>query len=296
MPLNAANLAALTTGLKALFKDGLGAIPSSFAKIATEIPSSTSEEVYAWLSNIPMMREWIGERYIKQLSKDGYRLKNRKFEGTLAVKRDDIDDDQLGTYAPTARMLGESASALSDQLVFDLLTNGFSKLCYDGQYFFDVDHPVIDANGVTQSVSNTGGGSGAPWFLLETGRSIKPVILQMRQRPTLETQDDGDRAFTRDEILYGVKARMEAGFGLWQMAYGSKQSLDTGAFNNGLAALQGFTRDGGQKLGFGMKPTLVVGPTNRAAAQAIVGVQYLANGGSNPNYQAADILVSPYLT
>ena len=56
--------------------------------------------------------------------------------------------------------LGQTAAEYPDTLTYGLLTNGFTAKCYDDQYFIDTDHPVTDANGVMQSVSNHGGGGG----------------------------------------------------------------------------------------------------------------------------------------
>ena len=63
------------------------------------------------------------------------------------------------------------------------------------------------------------------WFVLSTKGVVKPVILQSRtpiEFAALEA--DSESGFMRDEYLYGVRARYNAGYGLWQMAYGSQVS------------------------------------------------------------------------
>jgi len=42
--------------------------------------------------------------------------------------------------------MGESAATLADDLVWGLLPKGKTTLCYDGQNFFDSDHPVFANN------------------------------------------------------------------------------------------------------------------------------------------------------
>lgn len=64
------------------------------------------------------------------------------------------------------------------------------------------------------------------WFLLDTKRPIKGVILQQRSDVPVEftSLDNGtgsESAFMRDRYFYGVRARYNVGFGLWQMVYGS---------------------------------------------------------------------------
>lgn len=67
------------------------------------------------------------------------------------------------------------------------------------------------------------------WYLLCTKRRIKPLIFQQRQAPKLvcKSSDKDDNVFFKDEIIYGVKARYNVGFGLWQLAYGSTGTGET---------------------------------------------------------------------
>lgn len=58
------------------------------------------------------------------------------------------------------------------------------------------------------------------WFVLSTKGVVKPIILQSRtpiEFAALEA--DSESGFMRDEYVYGVRARYNAGYGLWQMAY-----------------------------------------------------------------------------
>jgi len=92
---------------------------------------------------------------VKALEASKYTIVNDDWEATVEVDRNDIEDDNLGIYGPQARMAGESARDLPDDIVFDLVNDGFANECYDGQYFFDTDHPVRDpATGEDASVSN----------------------------------------------------------------------------------------------------------------------------------------------
>ena len=62
------------------------------------------------------------------------------------------------------------------------------------------------------------------WFLLDTKRPIKGVILQQRSDvpvdfTALEGNSGSESAFIRDLFLYGVRARYNVGYGLWQAAH-----------------------------------------------------------------------------
>ncbi|KTT00124.1 head protein [Pseudomonas oryzihabitans] len=151
MLVNKASIQAAFVALKTLFNNAFASAPTTWDKIAMKVPSSTGSNLYAWLSAFPRMRRWVGEKHVKNLKAYRYQIENEDFEATVEVDRNDIDDDQLGIYKPQAEMAGFSAKQLPDEIIYELVNGGFSNLCYDGQYFFDVDHPVAGA-----SVSNLG--------------------------------------------------------------------------------------------------------------------------------------------
>lgn len=297
MLINNTNLTALNVAFRAAFMGALSQAASNWAQVATEVPSTTATEEYGWLGQMPGMREWVGDRVINAIAKHGYSVRNKDWESSVGVPRNAIEDDQYGIYTPLFQELGRAASAHPDQLVFEALKNGFSTLCYDGQNFFDTDHPVLDEDGVTvNSVSNSGGGSGTPWFVLDTSRSIKPLILQMRKKPQFvaKTKAEDDNVFERKEYVWGVDGRWNVGYGFWQMAYGSKQTLDETALVAALAAIGSFKGDHGRPLG--LRPTLlVVPPTLEVTAKKLVVAQTAANGATNVLAGTVQVLVSPWL-
>lgn len=180
-------------GFKTIYSDAYLSAPSEFEKIAMTVPSGSRDETYAWMGNLPAMREWVGPRVVNNLSAYGFTITNRKFESTVSVSREDIEDDRLGTFRPAFAEMGGMARRHPDELVFGLLKSGFSSLCYDGQNFFDTDHPVIDEDGTTlTTIANTDGGSGEPWFLLDVSRAVRPIIWQERIRypPARDTAAD----------------------------------------------------------------------------------------------------------
>lgn len=297
MILNSGNLAILFRAFNAAFQKGFGGVSPMWQKIATLVPSTTGTEDYGWLGQIPGMREWVGDRHIHNLTQHDYSIKNKKFELTVGVPREKVDDDQYGVYAPMMETLGQSANEHPDELIFALLAAGFATACYDGQYFFDTDHPVIQPDGTTASVSNMQAGAGAPWFLLDTRRPLKPLILQMRKQPEFVRKDDptDDNVFNKGELIYGVDDRKNVGFGFWQMALGSKAALDATNFDAAMATMGAYTGDHGKKLGV-MPNLLVVGPSNRAAAKVVIEAEHLAGGASNTNFKAVEVLVVPWLT
>jgi phage major head subunit gpT-like protein len=187
--------------------------------------------------------------------------------------------------------LGQTAKQHPDLLVFALLAAGFATLCFDGQYFFDDDHPVGESTG-----SNLGGGSSTPWYLMDLSRPLKPIILQSRKTPEFVSMDrpDDEHAFMRKKFRYGVDDRKNVGFGLWQLAHGSKRALDTTYYPASRAAMMALKNENGVPLG--IVPThLIVPPSLEASGRAIVEAQFTAAGASNVWYNTAKLVVVPWL-
>jgi phage major head subunit gpT-like protein len=296
MIINHTNLSAMFNGFNTTFAAGFAGAPSTYKKIAMQAKSSGREEVYGWLGQQTNIREWVGDRVITNLSVHDYTIKNRKFEATIGVSRDDIADDRYGVLSPFIGEMGHNAAMHPDELVYELIASGFAALCYDGQPFFDTDHPVIDAAGAVQSVSNFGGGAGTAWYLLDTSRAVRPFVFQVRDPYRLQTVDgdNDDRVFLKDEYLYGVRARANAGFGLWQLAYASKQDLDAESYEAARAAMQSLKGDHGKKLGV-MPNLLVVPPTLEGKGRALLKAATGDAGASNIWADSAELLVTPFL-
>lgn len=142
MLINKEALGGLFLNLKTTFHKAFDAAPSTWPKIAMKVPSTAGQNDYAWLANFPRMRKWVGEKMIKALEGFKYTIVNDDWEATVEVDRNDIEDDQLGIYAPQAQMAGFSAKQLPDEIVYDLVNSGFTAKCYDGKAFFATDHKV----------------------------------------------------------------------------------------------------------------------------------------------------------
>lgn len=282
-------------GFKTTYQMAFASTTAMYTSVATVVTSNSREEVYSWLGDMPKMREWIGDRRVKQLTAKGYSIVNRKFEVTIGVERDDIEDDKLSLYSPRFQMMGQSAGQHPDEIMFELINSGFTSLCYDGQFFFDNDHPVGQP-GQEVSVSNMQAGAGETWILADLSRPLKPFVFQRRRDYDFTTKEDGktsDHVFMRDQYLYGVDARVAAGFGFWQMAFGSKAELTAANLRAAYTAMTNFTDDEGRKLN--IKPThLIVGNTNHFKARDIL-MSEQVNGTTNVDRNLVALMHAPML-
>lgn len=297
MIINEQTLSLTFKGFQTIYGEHLLQGETHWDKIAMTIPSTGRSETYAWLGGFPQLREWIGPRHVNSLSAHGFTIENRKFESTIALKRDDLADDRLGVFRPIIAEMGVQARNHPEHLIFELLAKGFETECFDGQPFFDADHPVKDADGTVQSVSNIQAGSSTPWFLLDTSRALRPIIWQEREGYEFQSMDrpENPHVFKNDEYLYGVRARVNAGFGLWQLAFGSKAALNRTNYAAARAAMMGYRADGGRILG--VKPSLlVVPPALEDAALQLLNAENDAAGASNVWRNTAELVVTPFLS
>ncbi|WP_154124173.1 Mu-like prophage major head subunit gpT family protein [Grimontia hollisae] len=298
MQISANGLRAIYTAVRTAFNTGRGSYTPIWPRLATLVPSTTGTETYAWLGQFPRLREWIGERQVKQMALHDYSLKNKTYESTVGIPREAIEDDQYGVYMPLMQEMGYAASTHPDEELFALMAAGFTTACYDGQNFFDADHPVKDPeSGADVSVSNMQAGSGAAWFLLDTRRPLKPFIFQRRREYDINAKTDAgqsDHVFMAKEYVYGVDGRGNWGFGFWQQAFGSKAALTGDNFDAAMQDMMAFKSDEGRPLGI-MPDLLIVGPSNRAAAKKVVEAENKAQGESNTNFKAVEVLVVPWL-
>ncbi|WP_347134068.1 Mu-like prophage major head subunit gpT family protein [[Clostridium] symbiosum] len=295
MIISSQNLRGIFIGFNTLFNKALEEQKTLYERVATVTPSTTDAETYAWLGDVPGMREWIGEREIQNLAGSDYVIKNKDFELTVGVGRNAIEDDKIGLYNPSIQMLGQSAAMHPDELIFELLKNGFTEKCFDGEAFFSASHKIgektvsnkgtakltldayVAARSVIMSLTNNKGralglvpnllvvppalegmarsitqsdfingstntmkgtaealvvsqlaGKDDAWYLLCTTRPIKPLIYQQRKKAKFvsKTAENDDNVFFQKTYLYGADSRGNAGFGFWQMAYGSDGSAN----------------------------------------------------------------------
>lgn len=296
MIINSSNLRTLYTGLSSAYAEGIMATKVHWPQIAMTVPSSSAETEYGWLAALPRLREWVGDRVIHNLGVHSYAVRNRKFESTIAIKRDELEDDRFGMFSTVARKMGQDAARHPEELIFSALAAGFTTACYDKQYFFDSDHPVGGmGDEPVASVSNVQAGEGAAWFLLDCSQVIKPMVFQERAPYNLTALDapTDSNVFHRDEYLYGVRARCNAGFGLWQLAFASKANLTAENYEAARAAMLSFKGDSGRPLG--VTPThLVVPPSLEGAGRRLLKA-VLADGGTNEWADSAELIVTPFL-
>jgi phage major head subunit gpT-like protein len=159
MIVNAATVTALFTNFVAIFKKWQAKAAPQWQETAMLVPTTGLEANYDWLDLFPKMREWLGDKVVKALKAHHFTIVNKEWETTIAVPKKYIEADQLGLFSNAVGQQGFSSAQLPDEIISTLKNNAFaatSGLAYDGQYYYDSDHPVTNAYGVSSSVSNVG--------------------------------------------------------------------------------------------------------------------------------------------
>lgn len=126
MDLNRANIEVLFQNFRIEWTDAFNAATEKtiYEQVAMVVPSTGATTLHAWLNQIPIMREWLGDRVVNNVQSNSLVITNRKFESTIEMTREEIEDDLYGMYTPLVRLMAEDAAAHPDRLLVDaLVTN-----------------------------------------------------------------------------------------------------------------------------------------------------------------------------
>lgn len=139
-------------GLRAEFFGAFQGIPTQFQRLSTRIQSDKDTERYRWLGELPRMRQWVGPRLVKDLFHESYDVENLKYELTIDVDREEIEDEQTNQIRPRVQSMAQAAAEHKDWLIGQLLINGGTTgfNSYDGVTFFNDSH----TSGATASQDN----------------------------------------------------------------------------------------------------------------------------------------------
>jgi phage major head subunit gpT-like protein len=136
------NIAALTRTYNTAWTAALAAGESDLAALKgvlfTEYPSSGSANVYAFLSRMSRWREWLGARVWGNIKADAFVVPNRKFEDSVEVDRDAIEDDSYGMFTALITQMGAGWYTLQRELLASVLLT--PPVCFTGKALLAEDH------------------------------------------------------------------------------------------------------------------------------------------------------------
>lgn len=143
------------------FQEGVQALRSgvdtTWEQKAEKIPTPGTEvAVFGFLTEMPLFKKWTGERTTKRLKTGSYSIRNEDYEYSYSIGKNDVKYDKFGLLAQHPRGGGLAQTRFYDDEVNTAQANGSSSTCFDGQYFYDTDHPEgLDGSGSTFSNRHT---------------------------------------------------------------------------------------------------------------------------------------------
>lgn len=115
--------------------------PQDLMSLAIRTNSTGKYEDYAWLGDVPAVKQLTGPKTARDLADYSYQLRNRAFYAAINVRYEDLRDDQIGAYEQRIRDLATRMAQYWRQMIRDLLVNGHITTstygaAWDGGAFF----------------------------------------------------------------------------------------------------------------------------------------------------------------
>jgi phage major head subunit gpT-like protein len=161
------------------FQSAFQQVPTFWNMIASEFPSDTEQNLYPFLSMIPGLREWIGPRVFNNVAARAFAVANKHWEASYAIDLNKFKDDTYGFYAQMQPMIAQQVAEWRDRRMAQVIEAGTTALCWDGQFFFDTDHPVdpdntgpgTNSNKLVGATYDISGNSGDPLVAYAAARA-----------------------------------------------------------------------------------------------------------------------------
>lgn len=303
MQITPQSLRDLRVAINQLFQGARTKTPSVYQQFASRTTAATKTVSFPSHAATRKLRRWDGERKVVNGKAYDYRVTAEKFELTMGIPVEEIEDDNIGAYNHLVMDMGEQTALWPDDLVFEALLAGETELAFDGLAFFSNSHAlksgstidnlhtstaltkdnvaaiielmmgyvgedgrslrvkpnllvvppalqeeglaivganilaqVFGSNTAAAGITNTmqgrlqlavypelgasAGGSDTTWYLMDTTRSVKPLVFVERSAPemTFKNAASDDNVFWDDEVVFGVRARGAAGYGPFWLA------------------------------------------------------------------------------
>jgi phage major head subunit gpT-like protein len=150
-----AALDGIQTNFKAIALDTFNtAKKDDLSGLVLDIPITGGKLDLSWVASLGKMREWLGDRQIRDLVAKNFTITPKHYEHTIGVDRDDIEDDNIGQYGPQIRLISAGAVKFMDDAVCGVLDN--NSTCYDGQPLVDDSHPAFGPYAAFDNKNGTG--------------------------------------------------------------------------------------------------------------------------------------------
>ncbi len=192
----------IVKGAIGAFEDAMSAAPEIWRKYTQVISSSTKTETHAFTGHVPEPREHMGEREIRVVRDYSFTLENKGYEVTIAIPRDDFNDQQVQKITTRFAEIGRVYGNYKDVQMKDLLENNAAPPINDADevtaatFFETADALIIGGSGgltndLTTNVATPG--------VLTTSEAKTVITNGIAQLKTMK--DDQGRTGFNDDAL-----------------------------------------------------------------------------------------------
>lgn len=148
-----ANLDLIFRSANLNFQEVINNTPTFYSRLASTLTVGGSSVTYAWMDRLPVMRKWLGNRQINAVSTLQKTVTHDLWEHTFALRKVDLDDDNLGIFSMGVRQQAAQVAKWPDLLLAALFGTLGTVNGYDGVPVFSASHPLLNgATGVPSGV------------------------------------------------------------------------------------------------------------------------------------------------
>lgn len=112
-------------------------------QLYTRVNSTSKDQKYGWLGDVPAIREWIGDKDTSGLKDSEYTIVNKHWYSAIGIDENEIKDDQTNMIKPRVETMAGDMANFPMDLVAELIRDGDVNLAYDGYPYF-ANRPVND--------------------------------------------------------------------------------------------------------------------------------------------------------
>jgi len=154
-------------------------------QLFTRVTSTSKDQKYGWLGDVPAIKEWIGDKDTSGLKDAEYTIVNKHWYVSVAIDENEIKDDQTNMIRPRVETMATDMANFPMDLVAELIRDGDTNLAYDGQAFFanrTVNDNLLAGTGITLAQLKTDMATGRvamQRFVSDTGKlfKLKPNVI-----------------------------------------------------------------------------------------------------------------------
>ena len=141
-------LTAAATLFQAWATEQLVAYVPAWDKVGMRVEGDATAFALPFLQDLPILREWIGDKIVKDLTEQRVVVVPKDWESTIGIKVRDLESNLLGNYRPMIQTYPVMAMVDRENQFWSMFNTMFATNGYDNVPFLGTTHPV---DGGTQS-------------------------------------------------------------------------------------------------------------------------------------------------